>query len=104
MRRRSLLLLLPALAAAALAIGGLRPEAPAKTGGPDRRIDDPGAVRIVDGDTRSVFHLAAIVSGMAESDFDLGLRINVDATRALLEACRLAGRRPRLVFTSSVAV
>ena len=51
MRRRSLLLLLPALAAAALAIGGLRPEAPAKTGGPDRGTDDPGAVRIVDGDT-----------------------------------------------------
>lgn len=51
MRRRSLLLLLPALAAAALAIGGLRPDAPAKTGHPDKRIDDPGAVQVVDGDT-----------------------------------------------------
>lgn len=51
MRRRSLLLLLPVLAAAAFALGGLRPDAPARTGRPDKRIDDPGAVQIVDGDT-----------------------------------------------------
>jgi nucleoside-diphosphate-sugar epimerase len=68
-------------------------------------ISDPALLkRIVDDDTLAVFHLAAIVSGMAESDFDLGMRINVDATRALLEACRAAGRHPRVVFTSSVAV
>jgi nucleoside-diphosphate-sugar epimerase len=54
--------------------------------------------------TTSIFHLAAIVSGMAEADFDLGIRINVDATRQLLEVCRAAGQRPRVVFTSSVAV
>jgi nucleoside-diphosphate-sugar epimerase len=36
----------------------------------------------------SIFHLAAIVSGMAEADFDLGMRINVDATRLLLDLCR----------------
>lgn len=59
---------------------------------------------VVDADTTSVFHLAAIVSGMAEADFDLGMRINVDATRNLLEACRAGGRHPRVVFTSSVAV
>jgi D-erythronate 2-dehydrogenase len=59
---------------------------------------------VVGADTTSVFHLAAIVSGMAEADFDLGMRINVDATRNLLEACRAAGHRPRFVFTSSVAV
>ena len=55
------------------------------------------------GDRRNL-HLAAIVSGMAEADFDLGMRINVDATRTLLELCRSAGNRPRVVFTSSVAV
>jgi len=52
----------------------------------------------------SVFHLAAVVSGEAESDFDLGMRINLDATRILLEQARKNGNRPRLVFTSSVAV
>ncbi|MBV9657338.1 MAG: SDR family oxidoreductase [Verrucomicrobia bacterium] len=55
-------------------------------------------------DTDGVFHLAAVVSSAAEADFDLGLRVNVDGTRALLEACRRLGRRPRFVFTSSVAV
>ena len=58
----------------------------------------------VDPKVSSVFHLAAIVSGMAESDFDLGMRINVDATRHLLEVCRSNGNRPRVVFTSSIAV
>jgi nucleoside-diphosphate-sugar epimerase len=51
-----------------------------------------------------VFHLAAIVSGMAEADFDLGMRINLDATRQLLDVCRGTGTCPRVVFTSSVAV
>jgi nucleoside-diphosphate-sugar epimerase len=59
---------------------------------------------IIDRETGSIFHLAAIVSGMAEADFDLGMRINVDATRALLETARAAGHQPRVVFTSSVAV
>jgi len=53
---------------------------------------------------QSVFHLAAVVSGEAESDFDLGMRINLDATRLLLEAARTRGQCPRVVFTSSVAV
>ena len=43
--------------------------------------------RVVSG-ASSIFHLAAIVSGMAEADFDLGMRINVDATRLLLDVCR----------------
>src|SRR5688572_5801486 len=60
--------------------------------------------QVIDRETTSVFHLAAIVSGMAEADFDLGMRINVDGTRLLLEVCRTAGTRPRVVFTSSVAV
>ena len=55
-----------------------------------------------------IFHLAAIVSGEAEADFEKGYRVNLDGTRALLEAIRLAGTvepyRPRLVFTSSIAV
>src|SRR5207302_7575062 len=60
--------------------------------------------RVVDEDTTSIFHLAAIVSGMAEADFDIGLRINIDASRALLDVCRARGHQPRVVFTSSVAV
>jgi D-erythronate 2-dehydrogenase len=68
-------------------------------------IADPGLLSgIVETSTSSIFHLAAIVSGMAEADFDLGMRVNVDATRNLLEACRAAGNHPRVVFTSSVAV
>ena len=60
--------------------------------------------RAIDDRTTSIFHLAAIVSGMAEAEFDLGMRMNVDATRLLLEVCRQAGNRPRVVFSSSVAV
>jgi nucleoside-diphosphate-sugar epimerase len=52
----------------------------------------------------AIFHLAAIVSGEAEQEFDKGYRINLDGTRHLLEAVRQAGNRPRLVFTSSIAV
>jgi D-erythronate 2-dehydrogenase len=50
-----------------------------------------------------VFHLASAVSAECEADLDLGLRSNLDSTRALLDALR-AGARPRLVFSSSVAV
>jgi nucleoside-diphosphate-sugar epimerase len=68
-------------------------------------ISDPALLnRVIDADTAAIFHLAAIVSGMAEADFDLGIRINVDATRHLLEECRRGGRCPRVVFTSSIAV
>jgi nucleoside-diphosphate-sugar epimerase len=55
-------------------------------------------------DTDSVFHLAAVVSGAAEADFNLGMRVNLDATRALLEVCRQQARPSKLVFASSVAV
>ncbi|WP_292552200.1 SDR family oxidoreductase, partial [Mesorhizobium sp.] len=51
-----------------------------------------------------IFHLAGIVSGEAEANFDLGYRVNLDGTRALFDAVRLAGFSPRLVFTSSIAV
>ena len=56
----------------------------------------------------TIFHLAAIVSGEAEADFDKGYRINLDSTRALFEAIRQEGLKspynPRVVFTSSIAV
>jgi len=53
-----------------------------------------------------IFHLAAIVSGEAEADFDKGYRINLDGTRFLFDAVRTIGDgyKPRLVFTSSIAV
>jgi nucleoside-diphosphate-sugar epimerase len=52
----------------------------------------------------TVFHLASLVSGGAEQNFELGTKVNLDATRDLLEACRLAGHRPKFVFASSIAV
>lgn len=52
----------------------------------------------------AVFHLAAAVSGECEADIDLGLRVNLDGSRTLLDALRRAGRRPALVFASSLAV
>jgi D-erythronate 2-dehydrogenase len=53
-----------------------------------------------------IFHLAGVVSGEAETDFDKGYHVNLDGTRALLEAVRLAGGgyKPKFVFTSSIAV
>ena len=53
-----------------------------------------------------IFHLAAIVSGEAEADFEKGYRVNLDGTRRLFEAIRKVGDgyKPRLVFTSSIAV
>lgn len=52
-----------------------------------------------------IFHLAAIVSGEAEADFEKGDRINLDGTRGLLDAIRhIADYTPRVVFTSSIAV
>ena len=59
---------------------------------------------IAGADLDVVFHLAAVLSGQAEAEFDLGLRVNVDATRALLEACRRLKRAPRFVFSSTIAV
>lgn len=59
--------------------------------------------RVVTPDTASIFHLAAVVSGGAEADFDLGMRVNLDAMRLLLERARRAARPPRVVFASSVA-
>jgi len=62
------------------------------------------AEKIIEDKPDIIFHLAAIVSGEAEADFDKGYRINFDGTRMLLEAIRHVNYKPRLVFTSSVAV
>lgn len=55
-------------------------------------------------DTSGVFHLAAVMSGQAEAEFDIGLRVNLDGTRNVLESCRAAGNRPRVLLSSSIAV
>ena len=52
----------------------------------------------------SIYHLAAVLSGGAEVDYELGLRVNVDGTRAIIRRCREVGHCPRLILTSSVAV
>lgn len=88
------------------------PERPDFAGEVDLRAADlaaPGAAgELVAGRPDVIFHLAAIVSGEAEADFEKGYRINLDGTRALFEAVRIEGTRqaycPRVVFTSSIAV
>ncbi|MBV8753125.1 MAG: SDR family oxidoreductase [Hyphomicrobiales bacterium] len=70
-------------------------------------LSTPGAAdKIVAARPDVIFHLAAIVSGEAEADFEKGYRINLDGTRALLEAIRRVGDgyKPRVIFTSSIAV
>src|SRR5262245_33615850 len=59
---------------------------------------------IVQDGTDVVYHLAAVLSGQSEAEFDVGMRTNVDATRALLEACARLAKPPRFVFASSIAV
>jgi nucleoside-diphosphate-sugar epimerase len=90
----------------------VQPEAPAFGGAVETLATDlsaPGAAATLVGRRPDlIFHLAAIVSGEAEADFDKGYRINLDGTRFLLEAIRQEGLKspylPRLVFTSSIAV
>lgn len=70
-------------------------------------LAEPGVARdLLSGLPEVVFHLAAVVSGEAETDFEKGYRTNLDGMRLLLDAVRAAGTgyRPRLVFTSSIAV
>ena len=87
----------------------IEPEAPkgvsfkVSTRGGD--ITLPGeAAALVANAPEMIFHLAAIVSGEAETDFEKGYRINLDGMRFLLEAIRARGHKPKLVFTSSIAV
>ncbi|WP_282605638.1 D-erythronate dehydrogenase [Pelagibius sp. Alg239-R121] len=67
-------------------------------------VADPDVLEsVIDEDTAVVFHLAAVVSGEAEENFDLGMRVNLDATRLILERCRSLRTRPKVLFASSVA-
>jgi len=68
-------------------------------------LSTPGeAEKLLAARPQLIFHLAAVVSGEAEADFEKGYRVNLDGTRLLFEAIRKANYRPRVVFTSSIAV
>jgi D-erythronate 2-dehydrogenase len=68
-------------------------------------IGDPAFVSgLIDAGTRVVFHLAGVMSGAAEKDFALGMRVNLDGSRNVFEACRALQRPARLVYTSSIGV
>jgi D-erythronate 2-dehydrogenase len=83
------------------------PSAPAGARAVTSDLSAPGeAEKLVASRPDLIFHLAAIVSGEAEADFEKGYRINLDGTRRLFEAIRKVGDgyKPRVVFTSSIAV
>jgi nucleoside-diphosphate-sugar epimerase len=91
----------------------VEPTAPARFAGKTKTVaadlsEEGVATALVAERPDLIFHLAAIVSGEAEADFEKGYRVNLDGTRALFEAIRLEGRKapykPKLVFTSSIAV
>lgn len=68
-------------------------------------IGDPATVKdLINVDTRVIFHLAAVVSGSAEADFDLGMRANLQGIEHLLARARALGHCPQVVFSSSIAV
>jgi nucleoside-diphosphate-sugar epimerase len=79
---------------------------PAGPGSVASDLSTPGeAEKLVARRPDVIFHLAAIVSGEAEADFEKGYRINLDGTRLLFEAIRkTGGYKPRVVFASSIAV
>ncbi len=58
---------------------------------------------VIPAGTDVVFHLAAVVSAQAEADYELGRRVNVRGTDAVIDACRKLAKPPRVVFTSSIA-
>ncbi|MEM7017238.1 MAG: D-erythronate dehydrogenase [Pseudomonadota bacterium] len=68
-------------------------------------ITNPQTIRtLVTRETAVIIHLAAVVSGQAEQDFDLGMQVNLAATQHLLETCRQLETTPRVLFASSIAV
>jgi nucleoside-diphosphate-sugar epimerase len=74
-------------------------------GGIASDLSAPGeAEKLVAGKPDLIFHLAAVVSGEAEADFEKGYRVNLEGTQRLFEAIRKQNYRPRVVFTSSIAV
>lgn len=80
------------------------PRVRAVVGDLNELLESSAAAQVVRAEDALMFHLAAAVSGECEADFDLGMRSNVDATRALLQACRKLGSSPTVVFASSLAV
>jgi nucleoside-diphosphate-sugar epimerase len=91
----------------------VEPAVPARFAGKARTVaadlsDEGVAAGLIAERPDLIFHLAAIVSGEAEADFEKGYRVNLDGTRELFEAIRLEGQKspykPKLVFTSSIAV
>ncbi len=83
-----------------------------RPGGLDERVrfvageiaDQPSVARLIDRPDMGIFHLASVVSGGGEQDFDLAMRVNLHGHLHLLEAARALGSKPRVVFASSVAV
>ncbi len=68
-------------------------------------LSDPhSAIALITPETSAVYHLAAVVSGQAEADFDLGMAVNCDGTRHVLEAVRHKAPGAMVVFASSLAV
>lgn len=67
-------------------------------------ITDAAATKAALADMDVIFHLAAVVSGQAEAEFDIGLSVNLMGTLNVLEGARASGRTPRVVYTSSIAV
>ncbi|MEJ2862088.1 D-erythronate dehydrogenase [Actinomycetospora flava] len=80
--------------------------APADDVGVDPRVEhvEGELSRTLGDEADAVFHLAGVVSGAAEADFDAGMHTNLDGTRAVLEYARGHATPPVLVFTSSLAV
>jgi nucleoside-diphosphate-sugar epimerase len=83
---------------------GTEPAVPDGAEAVDLDVGDRDQVtELLDRPDVAVFHLASIVSAGGELDFDGALRVNLDGTRNVLEACRELGSRPRIVFTSTLA-
>ena len=68
-----------------------------------RGMSPPPPPEVIPPGTNVVFHLAAVVSSAAEADYDLGIGVNIGGVQAVIDACRVLHRPPRVVFTSSVA-
>lgn len=94
----------------ALDLYDIVPAQPGDTGGIAANVvtgdlaEEGAAHALVTAKPEVIFHLAGVVSGEAEADFDKGYRVNLKGTQALFDAVRAAAHMPRIVFTSSIAV
>ncbi|EJF89299.1 D-erythronate dehydrogenase [Bartonella tamiae] len=66
--------------------------------------DEKFSQQVITSGTVAIYHMAAVLSGQSEDDFDMGMRVNIDGTRMLLEAARHTKEVPIFIFTSSLAV